>query len=249
MGKKFKGKTCVYCGTEGAAQTGDHVFAREFLPVAYRANLPKVPACAPCNGAKSALEHYLSAILPFGGRHPQSPAILAADVPRRLDRNARLHRELAHGKRDGWVSENGLIRPSMALPFEGEKLADLFVLITRGLAHHHFGVMIPQSYFVGAGLLVRRAESVLEGLIALNANARVLESLGGGLIEYEGAQAVNDPFLTIWRYRLYGGVVLTDLANPNEAPSTIWASSSRSRSQSVLTIDDDDRALSGPLGS
>jgi len=26
--KKFKGKACVYCGTENSSQTGNHVFAK-----------------------------------------------------------------------------------------------------------------------------------------------------------------------------------------------------------------------------
>jgi 5-methylcytosine-specific restriction endonuclease McrA len=61
MGRGFKGKTCVYCAAAPAA-TMDHVFAREFFLVDRRANLPKVPACQACNGAKSDLEHYLTAV-------------------------------------------------------------------------------------------------------------------------------------------------------------------------------------------
>jgi hypothetical protein len=80
MAKGFKGKTCVYCATAPAA-TMDHVFAREFFLPDRRPNLPKVPACAACNGAKSQLEHYLTAVLPFGGQHADGLAHLSEMVP------------------------------------------------------------------------------------------------------------------------------------------------------------------------
>lgn len=95
VSKRFKGKTCVYCTGEGISQTADHVIAREFLPVAHRGDLPKVPACEPCNHAKSRLEHYLLAVLPFGSRHPTASSMLDSEVPRRLARNPSLHRNLA----------------------------------------------------------------------------------------------------------------------------------------------------------
>ena len=66
MSKRFRDKPCVYCLTNPSTTTGDHVFAREFFPEAARANLPKVPACESCNNEKSHLEHYLTAVLPFG---------------------------------------------------------------------------------------------------------------------------------------------------------------------------------------
>jgi hypothetical protein len=44
MSKKFKGKTCAYCG-EREAITGDHVFAREFFLPSDRADLPQAPIC------------------------------------------------------------------------------------------------------------------------------------------------------------------------------------------------------------
>src|SRR5437868_1045541 len=152
MGKSYKGKTCVYCGKEGASQSGDHVFAREFFPKAERANLPKVPSCDPCNGAKSVLEHYLVTVLPFGGRQEGSNALLGAAVPPRLAKNPKLHRSLADGRQRAWVSDRGVIRPTLVLPFESAKLDALFVLIARGLVAHHWKAQIPQEYFVGAGV-------------------------------------------------------------------------------------------------
>jgi len=72
MSKRFKNKLCVYCLKNPSTPTGDHIFAREFFMQDRRANLPKVPACKHCNNEKSQLEHYLTAVLPFCGRHPDA---------------------------------------------------------------------------------------------------------------------------------------------------------------------------------
>ena len=45
------------------------MFAREFFLTDRRAQFPKLPACETCNNVKSKLEHYLTAVLPFGGRY------------------------------------------------------------------------------------------------------------------------------------------------------------------------------------
>lgn len=236
MSKKFKGKTCVYCGVEGISETADHVIAREFLPVEHRDGIPKVAACAPCNNAKSQLEHYLVAVLPFGNRLPTASVMLDTEVPRRLARNRRLRRDLAAGHQGAWLTENGVTQRTITLPFDGEKLDALFALVTRGLAAHHFGVMIPKDYFIGAGALASVAEPFMTSLLMMNARAKVTRSLGDGLISYDGAQATDDPHLTVWRYRIYGGVRLSDADSPAEMPDTIWASSSRLRSQSVFSL-------------
>jgi hypothetical protein len=49
MGKRYKGKTCVYCAAAGISETGDHVLARRFEPAAQRSQIPQVPACRQCN--------------------------------------------------------------------------------------------------------------------------------------------------------------------------------------------------------
>lgn len=60
--KKYRDKTCVYCGKEKSSTTGDHVIAREFFPTDARQNLPQVPSCVACNNDKSFIEHYLLAV-------------------------------------------------------------------------------------------------------------------------------------------------------------------------------------------
>jgi hypothetical protein len=130
MGKGFRGKTCVYCATTLAA-TMDHVFAREFFLVDRRANLPKVPACASCNGAESSLEHYLTAVLPFGGQHADGLAHLSGMVPGRLARNQKLAHQLSAGLSSTIVP--GRQTPAMTIPIDPDKVGELFALIAKGL--------------------------------------------------------------------------------------------------------------------
>ena len=110
--KQFRGKLCVYC-CERSAVAGDHVFPRELFVERSRANLPQVPTCDLCNNQKSKLEHYLTTILPFGGRHADARENLVNLVPGRLARNLRLGRELNAGRRHVWWLQDGIFRPTM----------------------------------------------------------------------------------------------------------------------------------------
>lgn len=229
MGKGYKGKVCAYCGVEGASQAGDHVFARKLFPSEHRANLPQVPACDGCNQAKSELEHYLLSLLPFGGRHSASSDLLNATAPRRLAKNPKLHQALATGRGQAWLNEKGIIRSAMTLPFDGEKLLQLFRYIVRGLVAYHWEVQIPQSYAVGVSVLTRHGASFVEPFFWGQGGARVQASLGEGLVDYQGVQAIDDPALSLWRFRLYGGVRLADdPQRTSEAVDTIWGMSAKS---------------------
>src|SRR4051812_40099744 len=121
MGKRFMGKTCAYCATPESSTTGDHVFARQFFPTTKRANLPQVPACEACNAAKSVLEHYLTAVMPFGGLHADASYVLNAMTPPRLARNQKLHQTLAAGQGHTVLQQGGRLAPAMTIPFDGER--------------------------------------------------------------------------------------------------------------------------------
>ena len=99
MRRDFKGKHCAYC-SKAMANSEDHVFARKFFLEKDRKDLPKAPACDDCNGKKSRLETYLSAVLPFAGRHAQAVENLAMGVPKRLDKNRKVSRELFGSMKD-----------------------------------------------------------------------------------------------------------------------------------------------------
>ena len=124
VSKKVKGKDYAYCPkVKAKATTDDHVFAREFFTLADRHNLPKAPACKKCNGDKGKFEHYLTATLPFAGRHAQAAENLQVGVPGRLGKNQKLSRELMGSLKPGWIRENGgLYQKTNIINFDNEKL-------------------------------------------------------------------------------------------------------------------------------
>ncbi len=96
------------------------------------------------------------------------------------------------------------------------------MLITRGMVADAFCAQIPQDS-VNAGILTERGKEITRRLLAMNAKDRAMATLAGGLIEYEGARAFDTPALTIWRYRLYGGVLFADVDSKGHATKNIWA--------------------------
>jgi hypothetical protein len=164
--KRFKGLLCVYC-LERKSVTGDHVFAREFFLPAQRSDLPQVPVCECCNNEKSRVEHYLTTLLPFGGRHSDSTENLKKQVPKRLERNHRLHSELRQ--------------------------------------HHHGANPIKIEVLT---LTDRGRDFFQRNFFSLRSANRALVSLGNRSIIYEGIQAFDCPQITVWRFHIYGGLIL-----------------------------------------
>jgi hypothetical protein len=238
MSKLFKAKTCIYCGKPETSQTADHVFSRQLFPISGRAELPKVPACQPCNQKKSTLEHYLTTVLPFASQHPEGGRLLEEKVPHRLARNAKLHRELASGYGYIMMQEDGSLIERLTIPFEGEKLTALFKMVLRGLVYYHWRELIPQDYNIGAGLVTHAGDQFMRYLFSMKTKQQVARSWCDGLVLYEGVQSVDDPALTIWRFQIYGGIQFGG-ASPvtNEIVSDIWAMSSRLVLPSLFNYD------------
>lgn len=235
MSKRYKGKTCTYCTVAGASTTGDHVFAREFFPIDKRENLPQVPACERCNNEKAKLEHYLTAVMPFGARHADAHQVLNGMVEPRLARNLKLQKSLSAGRETVWERRGGLLAPAMRLPFQADKLEALAMLWARGLAQHHFRVVIPADHNVVASMVTGEGDAQFRAhMLTMNGN-RVIGNLGTGAFEYHGLQGVVDEHVTAWRITVYGGVRLGgDPEAPNQDGSHIWAFSSRSEALARL---------------
>ncbi|MHA1164716.1 MAG: HNH endonuclease [Alphaproteobacteria bacterium] len=236
MSKQFKGKTCVYCATEGSSQTGDHVFAREFFDISDRQNLPKVPACKRCNGEKSTLEHYLTAVLPFGGRHSDASSNLKSMTPKRLAKNLRLHGDLARGSTKIWTREtSGIYVRTTAIPFDWSRLEGLLTFIVKGLMWHHWEVQLETNCFINVLSLTQHGEQVFTKYASMRAKERVEESIGNGAFNYKGAQGMDNPQVSVWEFSIYGGLKLTGRGSDEESikigavsgPNRIKASAKR----------------------
>jgi hypothetical protein len=196
MTKKFKGQCCVYCA-ERDAVTGDHIFAREFFLPTERANLPQAPVCAECNNEKSKLEHYLTAVLPFGGRHSSAAQNLASMVPKRLRKNAKLHRELAAGQKTETASKEGDAPGTLTVPIDGDRVEQLFAMIARGLIWYHWKVYLSDDCDIKSMTVTRFGEQYFDQLIfSRNPKDRVKVNLGQGTFEYEGVLGKDNSELT-----------------------------------------------------
>lgn len=207
MSKRFKREICAYCA-KATAITGDHIFAREFFPASRRDNLPQAPVCAACNNSKSKLEHYLTTVLPFGGRHSDASTNLAEMVPKRLGKNLKLHRQLAEG------------HTGSAIPIDGEKLEQLFRFIARGLVWFHWRVYVDDATHAVRSLTAHQefAQALDGSIFKKNARARVHENIGNGAFIYEGIQGLDDPALTFWRFSMYGGLMVAGA--PSDPPAS-----------------------------
>lgn len=212
VSKKYKGKLCVYCAKRPST-TADHVFAREFFLVNHRNGLPQVPACNVCNGEKSELEHYLTAVLPFGGRHRDASVNLQTMVPKRLQRNAKLRTRLA----EAYTGEK--------IPLESGRIERLFVFITKGLLWHHWQSILGADDCAAATVLQTAGAVGLDHVLSrLKPRDRVRDNLGDGTFIYEGLQTIDSPQSTLWRFSIYGGLCFADDSrDPNEKASLIFA--------------------------
>jgi hypothetical protein len=238
MSKKFKGKVCVYCGT-GLSSTRDHVFAREFFVPGAEQGLPLVPACRNCNGNKAGLEHYLTAVLPFGGHHPDARVNLEGSVPPRLNKNRKLHQQLASRHHIVWARQrSGILAPTGAIPLDFKQVEALFKYIVKGLVWFHWQTYLTDEHFVVVLALNRHGEGVFQRkFFQVNVRDRVAANLGNGTFIYEGVQGVDTTEVTAWRFSIYGGVNLGgDPDTPHEASRVIGAFTGPKRVQTMAAL-------------
>lgn len=204
MLKELRGKLCAYC-VAAPGVTPDHVFARGFLPPDKREGLPTVPACEKCNGEKAKLEHYLTAVLPFGARHQDAHENLESMVPARLEQNLRLKRELSAGA--DVTSSGGL----ETVPIDGEKLEELFGYIARGLAWHHWPEVLTPDHGSKVWCLTKAGKLLVwdEHFSKLLSPDRVNVNLGDDALVYEGARGKEHDHMSIWHFQFLGGAVMS----------------------------------------
>jgi hypothetical protein len=212
MGKKYKAKLCVYCG-QRPSNCGDHVVAREFFLVHRRHRLPQAPACNQCNREKSELEHYLTAVLPFGGRHQDAATNLSVMVPKRLQHNAKLGAHLE----EGYTGEK--------LPLKSGQVENLFVFIAKGLLWHHWQSVLGSEDCAAATVLRPDGDAPLHRTLAmLKPRNRVNVDLGAGTLIYEGLQTIDSPQSSLWRFLIYGGLCFAEESrHPGVKSSLIFA--------------------------
>ena len=213
---------CVYC-CAAVSVTADHVFAKELFLVSRRANLPKVPACEACNQKKSVLEHYVTTLLPFGGRHRDGKANLKSMVPKRLYKNVALRSFLLRNMKRVWTREKGLLVRTTAMPLDWQKFEKWLVFVVKGLAWHHWKVLIGADCTFDVHALTPHGEAFYQRLLIMRAAQRIpLQDVVAGTFSYEASQGVDYPEISVWTLSLYGGVTLAgDETAPGQTVSKI----------------------------
>ena len=151
-------------------------------------------------------------------------------VPRRLAKNRKLHQHLAQGIEDIWANENGLFLPSIKILIDSKKLEQLFCFIVKGLMWYHWRVLLTPDIYVRAGYIRNTAQKAFQEFFRRKASQRGGNDLGDGTIIYEGAQGVDSPYVSFWKFLVYGGVkVGDDPAIPLETPTLIWGLTGRNK--------------------
>jgi hypothetical protein len=209
VSKKYKGKPCAYCAVR-LAVTADHIFARGFFLESNRADLPQAPACKECNEHKSHLEHYLQPVLAFGGRHPDASQNLDISARRKLEKDAKLYRQLAAGYTE------------TSVPLDWEKVEVLFRLVVRGLIWYHWKIYLNDvTHSVNVAAWTAAGVPIIDDLIfQAKVERRVSINLGNHTFVYEGAQTPDDPQSTVWKFSIYRGL---EMGEGDSTSSTLIA--------------------------
>lgn len=211
MGSRRKrlAQQCVYCGAAEAG-TIDHVFPKSMFLVEDRHNLPTVSACPACNNTKSQLESYLTAILPFGGLHEKANQTLSTLVPSRLENNEALRSQIRTSMAPAFVQSNGVLNPTFMMPFDADRFAEFLGYVTKALSSLFLEYDategdIARVVFVPNDEEKLRLRWILDGPPPLHHQ----RTLGGDSIVLEGFRRRAGRDLCIWRFRIYGGILLS----------------------------------------
>jgi len=110
---------------------------------------------------------------------------------------------------------------------DAKKLHALIRYIVRGLNAYHWNSVIPSEYSVGVGVWTADGEREILQWLPRKGRSLAEGNWGLGAFEYTGIQAVDDPYFTFWKFKLYGGALFGgDPAETDEASPRLWAATS-----------------------
>lgn len=224
--KKYKGKTCAYCGVPGASSTGDHVIARRFLLNRHRGNLPTVPSCTSCNGSKSKLETYLLQVLPLGANHADAAETNVVLMSKRAQNkaNAVLQTILREPAREVLLyDQDGNAHERTITYVDADALREWCGLVARGLAFFHWGVVTPEHDVQTIPLTSESEVTILKIAQRLRDNGFAEGCLGNGAFSYRGFREHGYLNGSVWFLDLYGRMPIGGDASVSDALAATWA--------------------------
>jgi hypothetical protein len=209
---------CAYCG-KVTTVTKDHVVPKGLFVQPYPTNLITVPACAPCNNAKSLDDDYLRDLLVCDLYGSESP--VAKQVFRKmLGSDSRGSSIVARAARAEMQfkplhSHGGVYLGQFpSFPIDGPRLERIFKTLVRGLYYDARRQYFPEEYIFE----LRRFEPwdferVLNEYQRHNPNGpRVLGDVFGCIF----LSAIEDPFTTLWLMWFYERILFSVAATNSE---------------------------------
>ena len=223
--KRYKGKTCAYCGVATISATGDHVFARKFFLERHRSHLPQVPACGRCNSEKSKLETYLLQVMPLGAIHAEASETRLALMPKRSANPAnKVLRQILEGPNEVVVLRDyaGLSHEHVAVLVDAEMLRTWCGLVARGLAFFHWGVATPDYEVETVPLSATVERDIFCLAKSFRSGEAVTNSVGNGAFTYRGFKCADGEAASVWMIQLYGAMPIGGDPTISRACAASW---------------------------
>jgi hypothetical protein len=143
-------------------------------------------------------------VLAFGGRHSYAVENLSAMVPKRLAKNAKLHRELAAG-----LAKSG----GNSIPLDHLRVDKLFKMIAKALAWYHWRVRLGKGHSAVASTFHDAGELFFDQMLTkMNTPDRVSVDLGDGTFAYQGVHPDTNFPSSPW------GSNVATVSSPSPAP-------------------------------
>ncbi|WP_395674455.1 hypothetical protein [Inquilinus sp.] len=127
-------------------------------------------------------------------------------MPRRLEKNRRLHRELAESQGKVRLMDENVIEPTMTLNIEADRIIRFARWMIQGLHAHHWEP-VPKGTWVGAGVLAPAGQKFQLELMHMG-GLRLRGDIGDSLFSYAALRSMERPYISAWWLRLSGGVML-----------------------------------------
>ena len=163
-------------------------------------------------------------MLPLGGRHSHALENLEKNVPRKLEKNIKLKNALSFGMSNINLVNDKTLGASLCFPLETEKIERLFNFITRALCYHHFQKLVPDDLQIRVLLLSEFGDNFFNEIFSKIPSNAEHHALGDGTFEYRCISSVPPKDISVWQFKIYGGVYLGGDPNaPNDISTTVGA--------------------------
>ena len=148
--------------------------------------------------------------------------IVGNEAVRRLGKNMALSRKIVQGAIRVVDPISKSCEETFAFPFESSKLREYANFLTIGLNFHKLGRRLalgdrPTSHFAtknGDLSLLWQFFYQMEGL-------RVADEIGEAGLQYEALASREEPFISIWRFSFFGGVLFK--SDKGGVSNVIWS--------------------------